>query len=273
MSDSLLQRSVTTGVARNLAHTTKTSPKMMSITPRWLLKLLPWVEAAGGTYRVNRTKVELPTAERIALAVVDGRAALAAEALRGVPMFSRLPEAALARMAGRFQTEIVPLGTNLVIEGGEGGKFFVIAQGQVEVLSKGVHGSDLRFALLTDGEYLGEEELTANKPSTVTVRTTTPCVLATLSRKDLDEALLEGAAAARGVRQGPGCAQGTTLDRQSLRRAEYRSRFGLCRKRRDPGDLRRVLGHAPRILPFGGADGGPRSYPRVRSLQRPVRPA
>ncbi|MFM7137291.1 MAG: hypothetical protein ACKO1M_09530, partial [Planctomycetota bacterium] len=42
MSDSLLQRSVTTAVARNLATTTKTSPKMSSITPRWLLRLLPF---------------------------------------------------------------------------------------------------------------------------------------------------------------------------------------------------------------------------------------
>ena len=41
MSDNLLQRSVTTAVARNLANTTKTSPKMMSMTPRWLLSLLP----------------------------------------------------------------------------------------------------------------------------------------------------------------------------------------------------------------------------------------
>ena len=86
-------------------------------------------------------------------------------------------------MAGQFKTETVSLGTNLVVEGGEGGKFFVIAQGQVEVLSKGVHGSDLRLALLTDGEYLGEEELTEATPSTVSIRTTTPCVLATLSRK------------------------------------------------------------------------------------------
>ena len=60
MSESnLLQRSVTTAVARNLTTTTKTSPKMMSITPRWLLSLLPWVQVNGGTYRVNRTKVEL----------------------------------------------------------------------------------------------------------------------------------------------------------------------------------------------------------------------
>ena len=53
MSDNLLQRSVTTSVARNLANTTKTPPQMMSVTPRWLLRLLPWVQVEGGTYRVN----------------------------------------------------------------------------------------------------------------------------------------------------------------------------------------------------------------------------
>ena len=63
--NNLLQRSVTTAVARNLATTTKTNPKMMSITPRLLLSLLPWVQVNGGTYRVNRTKVELSKAERI----------------------------------------------------------------------------------------------------------------------------------------------------------------------------------------------------------------
>ena len=72
MSDNLLQRSVTTAVARNLTTTTKTSPKMMSITPRWLLRLLPWVQVNGGTYRVNRTKVELTKAERIDIDFVEG---------------------------------------------------------------------------------------------------------------------------------------------------------------------------------------------------------
>src|SRR6188474_820685 len=104
MSDSLLQRSVTTSVARNLSNTTKTSPKMMSITPRWLLSLLPWVQVDGGTYRVNRTKVELPKAERIALEVTGGQAAFSPEALRSVPLFAALPEAILGRIAKRFKT-------------------------------------------------------------------------------------------------------------------------------------------------------------------------
>ena len=50
---------------------------MMSITPRWLLSLLPWVQVDGGIYRVNRTKVELSKAERIGVDVSDGAASFA----------------------------------------------------------------------------------------------------------------------------------------------------------------------------------------------------
>jgi len=191
MSNGLLQRSVTTSVARNLADTTKTSPKMMSITPRWLLSLLPWVHVHGGTYRVNRTKVELPKAERIGIDVTGETASFAPEALRSVPLFSKLPEAVIARMASRFKTENVSMGNKLLVEGEDISKFFVIAQGQVEVLSKGVHGSDLRIALLSEGEYFGETDLVSDKPSDVTVRTNTPCVVLTLSRKDLEAVLAE----------------------------------------------------------------------------------
>ena len=191
MSDNLLQRSVTTSTARNLANTTKTSPKMMSITPRWLLSLLPWVQVDGGTYRVNRTRRELPKAERIGIDVSGGVASFVPESLRSVPLFSKLPDSILSRMTGRFTTEEVSLGNKLVGEGEGINKFFVLAQGQVEVLSKGVHGSDLRLALLSEGEYFGESDLVGDKPSDVTIRTITPCVLLTLSRKDLDEVLAE----------------------------------------------------------------------------------
>ena len=191
MSDNLLQRSVTTSVARNLANTTKTSPKMMSITPRWLLSMLPWVQVNGGTYRVNRTKVELPKAERIEIDFSGNVATFQSEALRSVPLFSKLSDAIITRMAGRFKTEEVSLGSELLVEGSDLSKFFIIAQGQVEVLSKGVHGSNLRIALLADGEFFGEAELLADKPSGVTIRTITPCILLTLSRKDLDKALGE----------------------------------------------------------------------------------
>ena len=190
MSDSILQRSVTTDVAKNLTTTTKTNPKMMSITPRWLLSQLPWVQV-NGTYRVNRTKRELSKAERIEIDVTGTGPSFQAESLRSVPLFAQLPDALLTRMTTRFKTEEVSLGNKLVVEGEERNKFFIIAQGQVEVLSKGAHGSDLRIALLTEGEYFGETELVTDRSSDVTVRTITPCVFLSLSRKDLDAILAE----------------------------------------------------------------------------------
>ena len=191
MSDNLLQRSVTTAVARNLANTTKTSPQMMSITPRWLLRLLPWVQVYGGTYRVNRTKVELSKAERIDIDSVGGVASVSPEALRSVPLFARLPVDITTRIVNRFKTEVVSLGNELVVEGEDGNKFFIIAEGQVEVLSKGAHGSNLRIALLTEGEFFGDADIVSEHRSNVTIRTLTPCVLMTFSRKDLDAVLNE----------------------------------------------------------------------------------
>ncbi len=49
----------------------------------------------------------------------------------------------------------------------------------------------MRIALLTEGEFFGETDLVSDKPSDMTVQTITPCVLLTLSRKDLDLALGE----------------------------------------------------------------------------------
>ncbi len=91
----------------------------------------------------------------------------------------------------RFRLENVSLGNDLLLEGEDISKFFILAQGQVEVLSKGVHGSDLRLALLSEGEFFGESDLVSDEPSDISVRTLTPCVLLTLSRKDLDACLGE----------------------------------------------------------------------------------
>ena len=49
------QTTLGTHAARNLATTTKTPPQIQAITPRWLLRILPWVDVQGGTYRLTRT--------------------------------------------------------------------------------------------------------------------------------------------------------------------------------------------------------------------------
>ena len=273
MSGTRLQRSVTTAVARNLAHATKTPPQMMSITPRLLLSQLPWVQVSGGIYRVNRTKVELGKAERIGADISSPTGTFPPDALRSVPLFSRLPEAIVARMAARFRREEVSLGNDLIVEGENRSKFFIIAQGQVEVLSKGVHGSDLRIALLTEGEFFGEIDLVSDKPSDVTVRTTTPCVLLTLSRKDLDEALGELPALGDEFQEGRRPTPGAAIDGQPVRGTKHQPGLRLCRERGDSRNVRGLLGQSPRISPLDGADRGAGAYAGLGPVQRPARPA
>lgn len=47
--------SLGTAAARTLTTTTKSAPQMRGISPRWLLRILPWIDVHGGTYRVTRT--------------------------------------------------------------------------------------------------------------------------------------------------------------------------------------------------------------------------
>ena len=58
-SDNRPQQSLSPRSAKKLACTAKSPPQMRSISPRWLLQLLPWVEVSGGTYRVNRRDVRV----------------------------------------------------------------------------------------------------------------------------------------------------------------------------------------------------------------------
>jgi len=52
------RRAVGDAAARQLANTTKTTPQLSAITPRWLVQLLSWVPVESGTFRVNKVKNE-----------------------------------------------------------------------------------------------------------------------------------------------------------------------------------------------------------------------
>jgi hypothetical protein len=42
--------------ARQLANATKTVPQLATITPRWLVHVLPWIGVEAGIYRLNKVK-------------------------------------------------------------------------------------------------------------------------------------------------------------------------------------------------------------------------
>ena len=142
MAESNLQRSVTTATARRLATTTKTAPQMGSITPRLLLKLLPWVQVSGGTFRVNRTKVELRKNDRLPIQYVNGVPSFTAKNLKAIPLFSEFDDEILNRLVSSFETKEVDVDKFFVEEGKDKQRFFIVASGQAEVISKGPHGED-----------------------------------------------------------------------------------------------------------------------------------
>ncbi len=76
------------------------------------------------------------------------------DVLKNVPLFSRLDERELARLADRFQERSFSPGETVIEEGSTGTSFFIIGEGNAEVSSGGsVRGQ------LGAGDYFGEMAL------------------------------------------------------------------------------------------------------------------
>ncbi|GAB1325749.1 family 2B encapsulin nanocompartment shell protein [Streptomyces sennicomposti] len=182
------QQSLSTAAARNLATTTKSAPQMQEITSRWLLRMLPWVEAEGGAYRVNR---------RLRHTLGDGLIEFVQEGatVRVIPR--ELGELALLRgfedtsaltaVADRCTQRDFTAGEVLAERGSPADRLYMIAHGRVSQTSEGKYGGEIGIAVLADGDHFGEHALLdsgARHDSTVTAETSG--TLLTLSRADFD---------------------------------------------------------------------------------------
>jgi CRP-like cAMP-binding protein len=155
-----------TRAARNLATTTKTVPQTQDVTPRWLLRALPWVEVSAGTYRVNR---------RLRLAVGSGRVGfvqagaddvrIIPETLTELPLLRGFGDAALlADLARRFMPRHFEPGEVIAEAGAPVTEAFVVAHGKVERLGPGEYGGVQSLGVLVDGAHLGDEALHRSDP-------------------------------------------------------------------------------------------------------------
>ena len=175
--------------ARNLATTIKTAPQMQEITPRWVLSLLPWVQVESGTYRVNRLKVVLKGDDKIPAVVKDGTAKVEPTGLQAIALLRGIDETKLAALAARLVSEKAEAGQVVVPEGELGGKFFIIAQGKVQISTVGEHGRKLQSALLGAGDYFGELSLGGSEPQVGSAVAVTPSVFLTLDRAQFEAVL------------------------------------------------------------------------------------
>ncbi len=182
----LEQQSLATQAARTLTHTTKSLPYMAEVTPQYLLRLLPWENVPGGTYRVNRTKMVMKLGDRVEISGEADAPFLKGLSLRGIPLFSVLNDDLLEAMAVKFTLQSYTRGEELVKEGEDRDTLFIIVDGSLELVASSAYGTELRIRFLNAGDFFGAEELVANQPSMFTVRTLTDCHMLTFSKKNLD---------------------------------------------------------------------------------------
>ncbi|GLW44548.1 nucleotide-binding protein [Streptomyces sp. NBRC 14336] len=183
------QQSLGTAAARNLATTTKSAPQMQEISSRWLLRMLPWVNVQGGTYRVNR---------RLSYAVGDGRVTFVktGDQVEVIPAeLGELPPLrdfedldVLTELARRCRQRELAAGEVLASFGSPADEVYLLAHGRVEKIGTGPYGDDESLGVLADGAYLGDHALLGEDAIwEYTVRTVTGCTLLVLSRQDVEQ--------------------------------------------------------------------------------------
>lgn len=155
------QQSLSTAAARNLATTTKTVPQMQNITSRWLLRMLPWVQVSGGTYRVNRRlSYELGGSGKVSFAQTADAVAVIPPSLRQVPLLAGLADDALLEtLAGRLAQREVAAGGVIAEAGQPQAEFLLVAHGKVNKNGSGRYGGETLLGVLAGGDHLGSEGL------------------------------------------------------------------------------------------------------------------
>ena len=99
--------------------------------------------------------------------------------LASVPIFAPLPGGSLEHLAARLVPLRVDAGTVIVREGDAGDRFYIVAEGEIEVSQY-----DRTVSELAPGGYFGEIALLRDVPRTATVTARTDAVLYALDRDD-----------------------------------------------------------------------------------------
>lgn len=190
MSETMLRTSLGETAARNLADVTKTPPQMGALSPRWLLRMLPWVDVDAGLFRLNRVRLVGPEFQRVETRVDGERALLLPENLRAIPLCRMLDADVLVELVAHFESRQVPADAVIVREGDAGDEMFIICRGKVEVARNNQAGRRSILSLLSDGDFFGETALLRSEPRNATVRAVAPTLLLVLTRASV-EALVQ----------------------------------------------------------------------------------
>jgi CRP-like cAMP-binding protein len=197
------QLSLGTAAARNLSTTTKTRPQMQGITSRWLLRVLPWVQVGGGTYRVNRRLRHTSGNGRVGFGNIGDDVQIVAPTLTELPPLRGITDPELLQtIANQFTQATYQPGDTIAEHGRPANQLVLIAHGKVNTTKPGKYGDQTTIATLADGDHIGQTTLTEQDtrwPYTATALT--PTITMTLPRETVDRLVAQHPELADSLRQ------------------------------------------------------------------------
>lgn len=172
--------------ARQLATATKTTPQMRGITPRYLLRALPWVDVESGVYRVNRRRTFVLGDDRITTYTDnDGANRVVPGDLREMPYLRDADDALLTELAGAFTEVSFESGQVLVQSGDPADRLWVIVRGRAEKRMTGRYGEEALLEVIGDGQFFDLDSWTRSEPMPYRVQALTPGVALVAERSAL----------------------------------------------------------------------------------------
>jgi hypothetical protein len=158
---------------------------MQEITSRWLLRVLPWVQVAGGAYRVNRRATYTVGDGRVDFIQTGAEVRVIPAELGELPVLRTFDDSeVLTALAGRFEQREFAAGDTLAEAGRPVDQVFLVAHGRIRKLAPGRFGGEDEVGVLSDGSHFGDEGLTDAEASwPFTARAATPVTALVLPRQ------------------------------------------------------------------------------------------
>ena len=185
--------SLATAAARKLANTTKSAPQMQGISPRWLLRMLPWVQVQGGTYRVNRRLTYAVGDGRVGFSSTGAKVSVIPRELTELPLLRHFEDdEVLARLASQFTQRDVKPGEMIVQKGQPAEHLVLIAHGRAQKLGTGKYGDETILEVLAGGHYFGDQVVIESGDRWgFSVRAVTSGIVLMLPQKVLEDAIAQ----------------------------------------------------------------------------------
>lgn len=244
-SESEQRLSLGAEAARTLATTTKTAPQMREISPRWLLRVLPWVDVAGAVYRVNRRLTYRVGGGRVSFSNTGARVRVVPPSLTELPPLHGLDDdRVLGTLAGLFEQREFERGDTIVRAGRPSAELILIARGKAAKLQAGAYGDRLVLGSLAAGDHAGSDLPAEGEVWDYSLKAGTACTVLALPWEELHAVA------------GQSPALRAQLDRHRARRAAPQNKWG------EAAIVTAAGHHGETVLPgtFADYDPGPREY-------------